>query len=41
MAIEKTFAGKKPQTLVSLTEKGREAIRRYLDEMEAVPKSLR
>ena len=41
VAIEKKFVGKKPLTLISLTEKGRAAIRRYLDEMEEVLKNLR
>jgi DNA-binding MarR family transcriptional regulator len=41
IAIEKKFVGKKPQTLISLTEKGRTAIRHYLDEMEAVLKRMR
>ena len=41
VTIEKKFVGKKPQTLVSLTEKGREAMRLYLDEMEAVLRSMR
>jgi DNA-binding MarR family transcriptional regulator len=41
VAIEKKFVGKKPQTLISLTEKGRAAIKRYLDEMEAVLRNLR
>jgi DNA-binding MarR family transcriptional regulator len=41
VTIEKKFVGKKPQTLISLTEKGRTAIKRYLDEMEAVLKKLR
>lgn len=41
VAIEKKFVGKKPQTLISLTEKGRVAIGRYLDEMETVLRKLR
>jgi len=34
LAIEKRFAGRKPQTLYRLTDEGRAAFRRYLDNLE-------
>ena len=38
VAIEKTYKGKKPLTLCSITEKGREALRIYIDKLEAIVK---
>jgi DNA-binding MarR family transcriptional regulator len=39
--VEKTFVGKRPQTVLSLTDKGRAAFREYrrsmIDVLEAVP----
>jgi DNA-binding PadR family transcriptional regulator len=39
IAIRKTFAGKKPQTLYSITETGRQAFTRYLEQLENIVKS--
>lgn len=40
VAVEKEFRGKKPCTMISLTEKGREAFRRYRAAMQATLGSL-
>jgi len=34
--IEKTFKGKKPQTLCAITKKGRDALLNYLDQLEQI-----
>jgi len=34
--IEKTFKGKKPQTICSITDKGREAFDKYIDNLEYI-----
>ena len=34
--IEKTFKGKKPQTICSITDKGREAFDKYIDNLENI-----
>lgn len=39
LAIEKRFAGRKPQTLYRLSAAGRVAFRRYLDNLERVLRS--
>lgn len=39
--IRKTFIGKKPFTGISLAEAGRQALERYLGEMEALLRALR
>ncbi len=39
ISIEKMFKGKKPQTICALTEKGRNAFRQYLDQLESMVKS--
>ena len=36
ITIRKTFAGKKPQTLCVITEKGRQAFVRYLEQLEQI-----
>lgn len=36
IGVEKTFAGRKPQTRMSLTEKGRKAWIAYIDRMDAL-----
>lgn len=36
LEVEKTFAGRKPQTRLSLTEKGRKAWIAYISRMEAL-----
>ncbi len=40
VAVEKEFRGKKPCTMISLTEKGREAFRRYRTAMQETLSSL-
>ena len=39
IVIRKTFAGKKPQTLYSITETGRKAFTRYLEQLEYIVKA--
>ena len=39
IAIRKTFAGKKPQTLCAITEKGRAAFTEYLEQLEHIVKA--
>lgn len=34
--IQKTYRGKKPQTLCSITEKGRDALLRYIDDLDQI-----
>ena len=34
--IEKGYAGKRPQTIISLTKKGREAFKKYIQSMRQV-----
>ena len=34
--IHKTYQGKKPQTVYSVTEKGRDALLRYIDDLEKI-----
>ena len=41
VAIDKQFVGRRPQTTVRLTPKGREAFARYLDHLEAIVKQAR
>ena len=36
ISIEKTFRGKKPQTLCSITKKGRDALLDYLNQLEQI-----
>lgn len=36
ITIKKTFKGKKPQTTCAITEKGRKAFIRYLEQMEQI-----
>jgi DNA-binding MarR family transcriptional regulator len=38
--MEKTFRGKKPRTMIRLTELGRTAFRKYKDQMQEVLDSL-
>lgn len=39
ITIEKTFKGKKPQTNCAITDKGREAFKNYLDQLEQIVQS--
>lgn len=39
ITIEKTFKGKKPQTICAITNKGREAFKNYLDQLEQIVQS--
>lgn len=41
IAIEKTFRGKIPQTLISLTPEGREAFDLYREQLEKIVRKLR
>lgn len=41
IAIEKTFRGKIPQTLISLTQEGREAFELYREQLEKIVRKLR
>lgn len=41
VAIDKQFVGKRPQTTCRLTGAGREAFRKYLDQLEAIVKQGR
>jgi DNA-binding MarR family transcriptional regulator len=41
VAIEKRFVNGKPRTTVALSESGRTALMKYLDEMESIIKSLK
>ena len=34
--IKKGFAGKRPHTMISLTKKGREAFKRYIEDMRQI-----
>ena len=36
--IEKTFKGKKPQTICSITDLGRDAFKKYIDNLEKIIK---
>ena len=36
ITIKKTFKGKKPQTICAITEKGRNAFIKYLDQLEQI-----
>ena len=36
IAVEKTFVNRIPQTRFSLTERGRQALERYLDQMQEI-----
>lgn len=36
IAVKKTFKGKKPNTVCSMTYKGRKAFKRYLDQLESL-----
>jgi len=36
--IEKTFKGKKPQTICSITDQGKDAFKKYLDNFEKIIK---
>jgi DNA-binding transcriptional ArsR family regulator len=36
VAIRKAFMGKKPQTLCSITKKGKQALNKYLDQLEKI-----
>lgn len=36
LKIKKTFKGKKPQTICSLTEEGREAFKTYIENLEKI-----
>lgn len=40
VGIEKSFRGKRPQTMIRLTESGREAFRRYREQMQHVLDAL-
>lgn len=40
VAVEKTFSGKVPRTLLQLTDRGREALRAYRDRLIDVLKQL-
>ncbi|HDP97808.1 MAG TPA: transcriptional regulator [bacterium] len=39
VTIEKTFKGKKPQTICAITDKGRDAFKNYLDQLEQIVQS--
>ncbi len=39
ITIEKTFKGKKPQTICAITDKGRDAFKNYLDQLEQIVQS--
>jgi DNA-binding transcriptional ArsR family regulator len=41
VSCEKTFSGRTPRTAYKLTASGREALRRYLDHMEAIIRAAR
>jgi len=36
ITIEKTFKGKKPQTICAMTEKGKKAFAKYLEQLEQI-----
>lgn len=36
ITIQKTFKGKKPQTICAITEKGRKAFQSYLEQLEQI-----
>ncbi len=36
ISIEKTFKGKKPQTICAITEKGRKAFETYIEQLEQI-----
>jgi len=36
ITIKKTFKGKKPQTICAITKKGRDAFKKYLDQLENI-----
>ncbi len=40
LRVEKSFQGRKPQTAYSLTARGRQALRNYLDSMQAFLQSM-
>ena len=40
IAIEKGYQGKKPHTMISMTEQGRKAFREYKDRMQEILSSL-
>lgn len=41
VAVEKAFVERKPRTTVRLSRKGREALEKYLDALEAIVKAAR
>ena len=41
VSVDKSFDGKKPKTRIRVTEKGREAFLRYIEELEVILKGIK